>query len=57
MVQMRMLLYRYSTGMGLWMEASDNVAQNLEKAEKDSYIARKLREWTRAFIKDRHNLP
>jgi hypothetical protein len=39
---------------GAWTVASKQTAHNLHK---DAWMARKLREWTRAFILDRNDIP
>lgn len=54
LTQMRMLLYKYSSGMAGWTEASHQVSQLFEYGETR---ARRLRTWTRAFLADRHALP
>lgn len=52
--QMRMFLYKYSHGMMGWTTASIDTAREMEGS---TYIARKIREWSRAFIGNRRALP
>ncbi|KAI0682186.1 hypothetical protein BC835DRAFT_1424720 [Cytidiella melzeri] len=54
LAQMRMFLYKYANGTMGWISASLDTMRNTEASK---YMARKLREWTRAFIRNRQALP